>query len=374
MSSKKIGTISLNINTDDFNYGAILHSYAFQKYVNDYLKLDCEIINYVTPKLENYNRKNPLFEYIKQKRIKTFLRTLLRYNMYRNRYKKFEKFEEEHMKISSESYNQTKLNMANLSYDTVICESDVIWSPGFVGGKFDKAFFLALDSMKDKKKIAYAPSMADCDVKNQEEDLIRYLSQIDYISCRETYEKKYLDQFTDKKIEHVLDPVFLLEKKDYEKLIIKRLIKQKYILLYLPVNDNKKLRKSAREYARKNNLKILEISTQLKWHFGQKNILNAGVQEFLSAIANAEIVFTNSFHAICFSMIFNREFYVFSRKYNGKIRDICQLFDLDDRFLSDDNFEIKEKINYDLLNKKIENKISYSKKWLDAALSGEKYD
>lgn len=34
----KVGTISLNINAPDFNYGAMLHSWAFQQFLK---KLDC---------------------------------------------------------------------------------------------------------------------------------------------------------------------------------------------------------------------------------------------------------------------------------------------------------------------------------------------
>ena len=50
----KVGTISVNINTPDFNYGAMLHSWAFIKYME---KLDfiehAEVIDYLTPYLEN---------------------------------------------------------------------------------------------------------------------------------------------------------------------------------------------------------------------------------------------------------------------------------------------------------------------------------
>ena len=46
----KIGTLSVNINTPDYNYGALLHSYAFIEYLK---KLDfvehAEVIDYITP-------------------------------------------------------------------------------------------------------------------------------------------------------------------------------------------------------------------------------------------------------------------------------------------------------------------------------------
>ena len=53
------------------------------------------------------------------------------------------------MQTSKIKYVQSKLETAKLNYDCVICESDVIWSPGFSGGHFDKSFFLALESMSN---------------------------------------------------------------------------------------------------------------------------------------------------------------------------------------------------------------------------------
>ena len=44
----KVGTLSLNINTPDYNYGAMLHSYAFilfLKSINLLIQLNLLIIN-----------------------------------------------------------------------------------------------------------------------------------------------------------------------------------------------------------------------------------------------------------------------------------------------------------------------------------------
>ena len=95
---------------------------------------------------------------------------------------------------------------------------------------------------------------------------------------------------------------------EYDKITDTRLLKEQYILLYLPVNDNKKLRKKAKEYAKENGYKILEISTKLlkKNTELHKTLPAAGIEEFLSSIKNAECIFTNSLHAVCFSIIFKK--------------------------------------------------------------------
>ena len=369
MKKRKIGTLSLNINTPDFNYGAILHSWAFQKYLEKNTNADVEIIDYKTPHLERFDKAHPIKSYIKMKNWKSLAKRVLKYNSYMKKYNKFEEFIKNNIKFSKKKYTQSTLNTENLEYDTLICESDVIWSPGFFKGIFDKTFFLALDSMNDKKRIAYAPSMADGNMTDDNKrELKDLLCDLDYISCRESYEKRILENYTEKEITHVLDPVMLLSAEDYDRIIAPKILKEEYLLIYLPVNNNKKLRKEAIKYAKRNNLKILEITTNLISHTTGVTLTSAGVEEFLSAIKNAKIVFTNSFHAICFSIIFNREFYAFSRACNGKVKDICELMGLEGRFLSNDIFIELEKINYTEVNSKWNDLKVKSQRWINNAL------
>lgn len=371
----KIGTISLNINAPDFNYGAMLHSWAFQKYLKklDYVEYT-EIIDYTMPTLEGQNLKHPIWSSFCGLHPRSFLYYIKNYRMYQKRFQKFNEFIERNICKSKNKYTQKTLDEATLDYGCVICESDVIWAPGFCGGHFDKSFFMALKSMQNMKKIAYAPSMSDGDLnESQGEELSELLRYPDMISCRESYEKAILEKYTDKKIEHVLDPVMLLDKKDYLPICAKRIIPEKYLLLYLPVDDNIKLRNYAEEYARENELKIIEINTKLHdYENGNvKCIGDAGIEEFLSAINYADVVFTNSFHAICFSILFNVQFYAFSRAYAGKVKDICKVFGLENRFFVDDNFVEQKLIDYEEVNMRYEQLKEHSIHWLENALQGE---
>lgn len=369
----KIGTISVNINTPDYNYGALLHSWAFIKYMQ---KLDfvqsAEVIDYLTPYLETYKEDFHIIEKLKEKNYYEARMNFRKYRWYKWRKKKFKNFQKKYMTISKKKYNQKKLNDSVLPYDTVICESDVIWSPKLTKGEFDPSFFLSLDSMKSLKKIAYSPSMGDGDLEeNYQKEFKKYLKNIDYISCRESYQVDIIKQYTNKEVTKVLDPVFLIDKKDYTEIIGPRLVEQKYLLLYLPVNNNKKLRDAAREYALKNNLFMIEISTKLEKKKTNNlwRIPDAGIEEFLSGIKNAEVIFTNSLHAVCFSIIFKKQFYAFSRKYAGKVRDICKIFDLSNRYFEDDNFIEQKKINYNEVYKKYKKMQKESQDWIINALT-----
>lgn len=368
----KIGTISLNINAPDFNYGAVLHSWAFQQYLK---KLDCvdsvEIIDYTTPKLEGQNLKHPIITSLKQRHLKKACKYIAHYSAYMRRYRKFNSFIVNNLCVSKVRYDKKALNAAVLDYDCIICESDVIWSQAFFGGNYDESFFLALESMQKMKRIAYAPSMGDGDVNREQGERLRQLLQYpQYISCRELYEKTILEKYTEKSVTHVLDPVLLLEKEDYHKICADRIENEPYLLLYLPVDDNSKLRSSASEYAKRNKLKIIEISTYLKETRGNNEVCygSAGIEEFLSLIKYASVVFTNSFHAICFSILFEVQFYAFSRSCAGKVKDICDVFGLQDRYFEDDNFAERSSINYSELNKKRRNLVIQSQDWLVNAL------
>lgn len=368
----KIGTISLNINAPDFNYGAVLHSWAFQQYLKKMPFVEkVELIDYTMPSLERQMLKYPLLSAIRCFHPRDFLKYICLYGPYKVRYHKFEHFTETQFDKTEVKYTQNTLNSEKLPYDCVICESDVIWSPGFSGGHFDKSFFLALDSMRHMKRIAYAPSMADGVLTpEQENEISSLLLYVDNISCRESYEKKILEKYTCKPIEHVLDPVLLLDANDYDKITAKRLIQEHYVMVYAPLDNNNEMLKQANAYAEKKGLKVIEISTKLKNLISEQGwcIGTAGVEEFLSAIRYADVVFTNSFHAICFSIIFNVEFYAFSRACAGKVQDICRIFGLENRFFSNDKFEEQLPINYTVVNQHWQKMRAKSVEWLNEAV------
>lgn len=373
----KIGTISLNFNAPDFNYGALLHSWAFQQYLKKlpYVKYT-EILDYTIPKLEGQNLKYPIREALFGCHLKKLLYHIKNHGMYQSRFKKFEKFITKNICKSETRYIQTTLDESVLDYDCIICESDVIWAPGFFGGHFDKSFFLASKSMRNMRRIAYAPSMADGDLNDDQEDEIRDLLRYpDMISCRESYEKIILEKYTSKPVVHVLDPVMLLNAEEYSQICADRIFSDRYLLLYLPVDDNTRLREYAGEFAQKKGLKILEISTKLK-NYKKDNLKcigNAGIEEFLSAIKYADFVFTNSFHAICFSVLFNVQFYAFSRTNSGKVEDICKTFGLSERYFADNNFAEGKIIDYSTVNKRYEEMRVFSMQWINSAIRGEDY-
>ena len=315
-----IATLSLNINAPDFNYGAILHSWAFAKYLRKLSFVnDVTILNYTTPRLEGQDLHHPIKDCLKAFDLKRLLSLFLKSKEHEIKYQKFKSFIED-MPVSDKAYTQLTLSNENFdTYDAIIVESDVVWAPGFTRYKkefFDKSFVLAFSNMDRLLKIAYAPSMANAIFSESEKKALHsLLEHFDAISCRESYEKPLLESLTGKRVEHVLDPVMLLDSSEYSSITARPLIPEKYLFLYLPVDNNITLRTEAKKYAEKHGLCVLEISTEYKQDRDCISLIDSGPMEFLSAIRNSEIVFTNSFHAICFWF----ERYKFSiRKSTGK--------------------------------------------------------
>lgn len=371
----KIGEISMNINTRSCNYGSILHSWAFQYYLKKYEGIEVvETIDYIRKDLEKWNRSFPMIEGIRKGNIKRTVKLLLGYPAYYSRLKKVDRFIKNNMSISGKRYLQADLKSGRLGYDLLVADSDTIWAPRR-NGEFDDGYFLNLPAMEDIKRISYAPSMGNARVNDEQKIKLRkLLSHFAHISCRETYERELLSCCTEKEVAKVLDPVMLLKKTDWEELIARNYSGEKYhgyILVYQPVDESPVLEKCAQIFAEKNHLQTITITIKDKvmgYRGKAKIINNCSPEEFLYLIRHSEAVFTNSFHAICFSMIFEKDFYAFSREDDKKVKDICKISGLEYRFFEKVEDYKESSIDYGVVRDSLMPQIVYSKQWLHNAI------
>lgn len=346
------------------NFGALLQNKATQEILKKY--------NYeaITIKFKpNYKkRKNILF--IIQRVINKILNLSalkIKNLMYRNKIKemnslkskKFKEFRENNIIYSSEIKNINEIDkIAQCSL--YICGSDQIWNPGSLSSEAAKDFYF-LNFCNNKKKIAYAPSIA---VKNIPKKMrIFYeneLAKFDFLSTRESRGVEIIKELTGKDAKLVLDPTLLLEGKEW-RIISKDIKRKKYIFAYfLGMTEEANL--SMKKFAKKNNLEIILIKydhEKIYLDFEKKDAI--GVDEFLGYIDSADYIFTDSFHGVVFSILFNKKFYVFNRSeklmnnMSSRILNILTCLDLKERFIEKNinkSLEIKE-IDY----KKVEEKL-----------------
>lgn len=257
--------------------------------------------------------------------------------------------------------NSVKLSLHQLkrgTYHTYIVGSDQIWCPDITNG-LKPAYFGAFPTKKKKKVIAYAASIGNAynDVIYNEE-FGRLLNHVNVISTREAAAIKYIEQF-DRKAVSLPDPVFLLEKKQWQK--IEKLPRCEHYILIYAMEPNQKMYQYALQLSKEKGLKVIMLKS-----FGGtivdgiEEVHTAGPAEFLGYIDLADYVITNSFHGTAFSIIFEKQFITFLHRTKGlRLINVLNLHGLESRICENDRMpNIDMFIDWDVVrnrNRKMKN-------------------
>jgi hypothetical protein len=180
-----------------------------------------------------------------------------------------------------------------------------------------------------------------------------FLKSFNYIACREKSLADFVNQETSSRSSIVVDPVFLQPASFYEKICAEPEEKG-YILIYAVMEKADKLVEAAMKLAKEKNLAVVDISDDrtILYHSKQGERVtryDIGVEEWLGYMKNASYIFTNSFHCCCFSIIFNKEFYV-GKRDGDKINYLLRIFGLQSRRITADTVFGAEQIDYERVN------------------------
>ena len=221
--------------------------------------------------------------------------------------------------------------LKRLPYQYYIVGSDQIWNPEITFG-LREAYFGAFENSNKKRVVSYAASFGgDALAEEYDGEFSRLIKYVDAVSVREEEAVPYVRRFYEGDITAVLDPVFFLEKELWQKL--ERLPEKKgYIFVYL-TEQNERLVDYVRELAKERNLSVIEVGVGgFTSNAGFMVDHTAGPSEFLGYIHGADYVVSNSFHAIAFSIIFQKKFLAFSHSNRGtRLRNILQIHGLENR-------------------------------------------
>ncbi len=248
-------------------------------------------------------------------------------------------------------------------YDYFITGSDQVWN-------FDcyrPAFFLDFVP-SNKRKISYAASISKDSLLDWQKTVFKNsLKSFSAVSVRENSAVDMIKDYSPVLVEHVLDPTLLLEREDYDKACSPRIIQEKYMFCYF-IGDNKISRALAEEYAKANGLKVVTLPyLGKKWRscdqkFGDYKLYSVSPNDFLSLVKHAEVVFTDSFHALVFSHIYQKEYYIFKRSQldtmTSRLYSLTKLLQTEERLCFD-----SEKENLDYIGNLV--KIDYGKTLLE---------
>lgn len=358
---KLVGLISYNIYSEHMNYGAALHSYAFQQYLKKIGVLSV-IIAYKPKELNNYNVKYPILNIKRVRSFRGFVSFIINWGVgFFNNVKKYEKFQyffNQYTNKTEHLYKYEELKIAdsieNYSFTDFVAESDVIWKL-FQENEFDECFFLNFPAAKGKNKVAYSPTLASRDFTAEEElTFKRLVSDFSAISTREKKCAEYLSFLLHEKIDWVLDPTLLLDAEEYEKIAVLPQ-ERHYVLLYNCMINDHDMVKEARKFAAKQGKILIEISNYYinKFLFGHLVKTDVGIEEFLGYVRNADTIICNAFHGLCLSVVFKKDVYLFLRNYKDyRMQNITSALGLSSRLIEFEERKIpdnSEPIKWDMV-------------------------
>jgi coenzyme F420-reducing hydrogenase beta subunit len=263
-----------------------------------------------------------------------------------------------------------------------------VWNYG-ISQAFGKSNYFDFVS-DDKKKIAYGASFGhgiDFAPKGEQKIISNLKKRFDAISVRE---KQGVDLARDNygvRATQVLDPVFLPEKKIYEKLARKSRLKEKgsYIITYI-LDPTPEKREAMLHVSDKLGLRLVNMldGMPMKLEDNKKKMAlevaeDVQFEEWLYLIKNSEFVITDSFHGMTFATIFCKTFIPIVNKSRGysRFKSFVDMLGIPERLMSDpksiiDNPLCLEPMDFKDMNKKLEENILLSKEWLGNALKSPK--
>ena len=340
-----------------FNYGETLQAVALNKVITkigfqcitaSYENSKCDFAGWFRDNIKRYGIRGLKYEIFRQKNIKYPI-------MRSNQKKDFEKL----------------LKTA----DAVICGSDCIWYEK----DYNDIFFLYFPNIKIPK-IAYAPSLRDNVIKDKmyEKRVKKWIEDFTYLSTREKGGSEIIEKISNRYVHSVLDPTFLISKKEWNKMSGRRLLKKPYILMYIigKTDCMESIVNQVQTFHKEKEIVWIDMENHNGCKIG-RNLLHIGPAEFLSLIRYADAVITDSFHGTAFSIIYQKQFYAIKRivdkndVYDNDIRikNILELFGLNNYFQMEEKIDFTNKINYSYVTKELaknrRKSINYLKKALD---------
>ena len=221
-----------------------------------------------------------------------------------------------------------------------------------------------------KYTITYAASCGHTTYKqieenNLKEDIKKSLECLKNISVRDKNTLQFVKNILEIEAKENLDPVFIY---DFDKYLPKEEFKVKdYIVIYSYdyrlCNENEV--KAIKDFANKHGLKTIGVGLYQPWC--DENI-NVTPFELLNYFKHANYVITDTFHGAVFSIKYNKQFVGLSRTSNCyKFNDLLTRFNLNSQNITDIKLlesVLKNKINYESVNRFIETETKKSREYI----------
>ena len=329
-------------NTSTNNYGSVLQAFALQKKLAE-LGADAYVL-----------RKNGPTKSMLQKLLSYFttkhysVKDKLAIRKSRKQYAKKRSKLNEFYANNIQSLVCHSLNEASIlaeAADVLLAGSDLIWSSD---ADMLSEFTTLQFGPAELKRFSYAASVGAEKYDESSEKIIRKgLANFSAVSVRESSTVNLIQGLTCKNVIQNIDPVFLFDSSFWDNVAAKRIIENPYILVYVLRPEPLTLA-AARKLSEITGKEIFVISNRII--DGMNNITDAGAEDWLSYIKNADYVLTNSFHGTAFAVVFKKRFLAVAIEGNGiRVSDFLASIGLENRIaLSLDDVEkIDEPVDWE---------------------------
>lgn len=353
----KEASIRIAILTEYYNstnYGGVLQAYALTRVLNEKYGVAEQVCYVKTSVLTKDSKKNMVDLSVNNGvgRVYTIIRKIIRcvlrkfccWTVARNelgkiaiRNKLIYQFAEK-IPHSLQLYDDKNIKNCIEDYDVFVVGSDQVWR-----NTEDRAYWLEFVP-HHKIKISYAASIAKDSLDKEEEETYRHaLQTFDSVSVRESDAVTLLKEYCHIEPHLVLDPTLLISREEWNEVSSPRKVKEDYIFCYF-LGMSKRQRMVASKYARLKHFKLVTIP-YIRGNFelcdlfigkSGERLFEVSPNDFISLIKHASCVITDSFHGAVFSLIYQRDFYVFERpekiSMGSRISSLMNLFGTEDRY------------------------------------------
>lgn len=313
-----------------YNYGAVLQCYALKAVLSS-LGYNVNVIDYRQPEIEYIYQFHHTFSnerYAKMSLVKKVayivycvFRDCRNFIIHAQKKQAFESFQKMFLNLSEPCNHNIPSD-----YDAYIIGSDMLWSDECMKKKFDKVYLGEFEKKDGAKTIGYAISGTPASFERLGIGTgFSFIRNFDSISIREKSLSEIVSKYIGTKVQQCIDPTLLASKELWSEILNKKWASKKYVVTYYLRPKDTMVDNKVRRMAKENGLEIINIDVR-------QSAKPISVQDFISIIAHAQYVVTDSFHGIIFSLIFERPFHAlkFNDPHDARYVDILERIGLKD--------------------------------------------
>lgn len=256
----------------------------------------------------------------------------------------------------------------SLRFDFIVLGSDQVWNYYWIS-KSGLRLRLGAFSSDQVSTISYAASFGVSHVTDDVMPIFQqYLPRLKAISVREDCGVELVKEMTGLEAAVVLDPTLMLTADKWLD-VTENFVSDNdsYVLTYFLGNLTDKQEHDIQAYAVKRGCHVRRMLD-----LRDRATYVAGPQDFVELFAKAQYVFTDSYHACCFSILFHKQFTVFNRagmtgnaNMNSRMETLFRLFNLNSVMMDSG---LAPEIDYKKVDQLLEQHRKESQEWLDRAM------